>query len=117
MFHFHKIFVLFFLILYTATILPAGGGKETEGSKLATEPVPVTVSGRVRLTGNSPMTSLVITGENREWHIEQSEEKKLTHLQQQTVTVSGKEYYFDYFFANGSFTERRYFIKDITLIN
>ena len=108
-----KIFVLFFLLLYAAANLPAGGGKETESPK----PVQVTVSGRVRLIGNSPMTSLVITGENREWHIEQSEEKKLKHLQQQTVIVSGNEYYFDYFFANGSFAERRYFIKDITLIN
>ena len=99
------------LLLCAAGNLPAGGNKE--GSK----PVKVTASGTVRLVGNSPMTSLVISGENREWYIEPSEEKKLWHLQQQTVTVSGMEYYIDYLFANGSPAERRYFLKNITVIN
>jgi hypothetical protein len=101
------------VFLLCATIgLPAMGGNEKEGST----PIQVTVSGRVRLVGSSPITSLVISGEDREWYIAQPEEKKLMHLQQQTVTVSGKEYYFDYFFADGSSAGRRYFIKDITVI-
>ena len=58
------------------------------------------------------MTSLVISGENREWQVEPSEEAKLKHLQRQTVTVSGVEYYIDHVFANG-ITRRQYYIKDI----
>jgi hypothetical protein len=78
--------------------------------------VKVTVSGTVRLVGSSPMTSLVISGEEREWYVEQAEEKKLASLQQQTVTVSGTEYYVDYVFANGITAGRRYFLKNITVI-
>jgi hypothetical protein len=78
--------------------------------------VKVTVSGTVRLVGSSPMSSLVITGEDREWYIEQAEERKLAHLQQQTVTVNGTEYYADLVFANGVTAGRRYFLKNITVV-
>jgi hypothetical protein len=97
------------LLLCTALNVYAMGKKEPGQVK-------VTVSGTVRMVGSSPMTSLVITGENREWYIEQAEERKLAHLQQQTVTVSGTEYYADYTFANGVSAGRRYFLKNITVI-
>ena len=98
-------------LLFAALNVQALGGKEKED-----KPVRATASGTVRLVGNSPMTSLVINGENREWYIEPAEEKKLMHLQQQTVTVSGTEYHVDYIFANGSSAGRRYFLKDITVL-
>ena len=77
----------------------------------------IEVSGRVRLVGNSPMTSLVITGEDREWFVEPGEQDKLMHLQQQTVTVRATEYYQDRFFANGSPAGRHYYLKNITVID
>ena len=77
----------------------------------------VEVSGRVRLVGSSPITSLVITGENREWFVEPEERHKLMHLQQQTVTVRAKEYYQDRVFANGMSAGRHYYLKDITVIS
>jgi len=109
--------IYFLLILLVAVSLPAWGGKEKETTKPLPEPVPVqvTVTGKVRLTGSSPMTSLVITGERREWIVEPAEEKKLKLLQQQTVTVSGKEYYVDCFFANGKPAGRKYFLKEIVI--
>ena len=108
-------FLLLLFLFLTAQNLSSRGGKEKEeeGSK----PVKVTASGRVRLTGNSPMPALVISGEDREWEIVQQEKNKLMHLQQQTVTVSGNEYYVDYFFANGISAGRHYFLKDITVIS
>ena len=77
----------------------------------------IEVSGRVRLVGSSPMTSLVITGEGREWFVEPGEQDKLMHLQQQTITVRATEYYQDRFFANGSPAGRHYYLKNITIIN
>jgi len=76
----------------------------------------VEASGRVRLVGSSPMTSLVITGEDREWYIELAEKEKLMHLQQQNVTVIAYEYYEDRVFANGFSAGRFYFLKDIVVI-
>ena len=93
--------------------LSALGRGEKDGVKLEK----VEVNGRVRLVGNSPMTSLVITGENREWFIEPEEQNKLMHLQQQTVTVRAKEYFQDRFFANGSPAGRYYYLRDITVIS
>jgi hypothetical protein len=100
---------LLVLVYVTGSVL-AFGGKEKDKA----QPAPVEASGRVRLTGNSPMAVLVITGENREWIVEPEEQQKLMHLQQQTVTVRGKEYYEDRVFANGSPAGRHYYLKDIT---
>jgi len=101
------------LLSYAALNLYAMGGGEREGSR----PVRVRVSGTVRLVGNDPVTSLVITGENREWQIVKNEENKLKHLQQQNVTVRGREYYVDLFFANGTPAGRHYYLKNITVIS
>ncbi|MCL1836443.1 MAG: hypothetical protein FWG46_02720 [Treponema sp.] len=100
------------LIVLCAALNALGSG-EKDGSK----PQKVEVSGIVRLVGNSPMTSLVITGGNREWFIESGEQGKLMHLQQQMVTVRAKEYYYDRVFANGMSAGRHYYLKDITVIS
>ena len=102
---------LAFAVLCAA--LNALGGGEQDGSK----PHKVEVTGRVRLVGSSPMTSLVITGESREWFIYSKEQDKLMHLQQQMVTVRAKEYYFDRVFANGMSAGRHYYLKDIVIIS
>ena len=108
------ILLLTVLLLCAVGNIPAVGNRENkEGSK----PVKVKITGTVRMVGNVPVSSLVISGEGREWQVEPSEEAKLKHLQQQTVTVSGKEYYIDYVFTFGSATKRQYFIKDITVIS
>jgi hypothetical protein len=106
-----KIIIGISVLLFLCAVLNvrAAGKKEAR-------PVKVTVSGTVRMVGSSPMTALVISGEDREWYIEQAEERKIAHLQQQTVTVSGKEYYTDYVLANGISAGRRYFLKDITVV-
>lgn len=86
----------------------AGGGAETKT---------VEASGRVRLVGSSPQSSLVISGGEREWYVHPADEKKLMHLQQQTVTVAGEEYFRDLTFANGSPAGRRYYLKNIRIIS
>ena len=101
-----------FVLFCAAVNVHALGKKEQDPAK----PQKVEVSGTVRLVGSSPMTSLVITGEGREWFIAPDEQRKLMHLQQRTVTVRAKEYYQDMFFANGSSAGRHYYLKDITLV-
>jgi hypothetical protein len=105
--------LLLFFLLGTTQNISARGGKEKDHSK----PQKVEVSGRVRMVGNSPMTSLVISGEGREWYIEPKEQKKLMEFQQQTVTVRAQEYYYDRVFANGASAGRQYYIKNIVVIS
>jgi len=104
--------VLLFVLLYAAGNTLALGGKEENSAK----PQKVEVSGRVRMVGNSPMTSLVISGEDREWYIEQGETKKLMDFQQQLVTVKAQEYYYDRVFANGAPAGRQYYLKNIVIV-
>jgi hypothetical protein len=88
-----------------------------KGEKDASKPQKVEVSGKIRMVGNSPMTMLVISGENREWYVKPEEQEKLMHLQQQIVTVKAKEYYYDMVFFFGSSAGRHYYLKDIVLVN
>jgi len=116
-----KFIQLSFLLLFAAgNLLPLGNRDKTRTDPQRGEPQRdlsrVEVSGRVRLVGNSPMTSLVITGEDREWYIESAEEEKLMQLQQQNVTVIANEYYEDRVFANGTSAGRFWFLKDIVVI-
>ena len=76
----------------------------------------IEVTGRVRLVGSGLINDLVITTEEKEWYIDQNDRQKLWQLQQQTVTVKGKEYYQDLVFANGTPAGRQYFLKDITIL-
>jgi len=105
-------FLLLFFLLCTAENTFARGKGEEGRSK----PQKVEISGKVRMVGNSPMNSLVISGENREWYIEPKEQNKLMEFQQQTVTVRGDEYYYDRVFANGTSAGRQYYVKNIVII-
>jgi len=125
-----KIIQLVFLFFIAAgNLLPLGNKEKNNAKPSYSEPCDlsqrdlsqrdlsrVEVSGRVRLVGNSPMTSLVITGEDREWYVEPAEKEKLMRLQQQNVTVTATEYYEDRVFANGTSAGRFWFLKDITVI-
>ena len=106
------VFLLMFLFLRMAGNAVAWGGKENNNAGLRR----VEASGTVRMVGNSPMTSLVISGENREWYIEAQETHKLVEFQQQTVTVKAQEYYYDQVFANGTPAGRQYYLKNIVII-
>jgi hypothetical protein len=86
------------------------------GNRDGSKPHKVEVRGVVRLVGNSPFSSLVISGEDREWYIVPEEQKKLMDLQQQMVTVRGQEYYYDRTFANGTSAGRQYYIKNIVIV-
>ncbi|MCL2138042.1 MAG: hypothetical protein FWH41_00750 [Treponema sp.] len=77
----------------------------------------VEARGIVRLVGSDFSRSLVISGENREWIIQEDEQKKLMHLQQQAVVVVAVEYYYDRFYANGLPAGRQYYLKNIIIIS
>jgi hypothetical protein len=111
-------FVIPLAVAAALVLLCLGGNANALGRReqSRTNEQSIEVSGRVRLVGNSPMTSLVITAEDREWLIEPEEQHKLMHLQQQLVTVRGSEYYLDRFFANGTFAGRQYYLNNITVI-
>ena len=110
-------FWLPFIFLCAAGNLYALGGGEKGNAGAQGASLRVEVSGKVRMVGNSPMTFLVLSGETREWYIEEKEQKKLMELQQQFVTVKADEYYQDMVFANGSSAGRYYFLKNITVIS
>jgi hypothetical protein len=113
---FRSSLILFLLLCAAGNLLPLGKREKKQTNPQQSEPQKIEASGRVRLVGSSPMTSLVISGEYREWYIESDEKKKLMHLQQQNVTVIANEYYEDRLFANGTSAGRFYFLKDITVI-
>ena len=100
------------LVFLCAAINASAFGNRDGGSK----PQKVEVSGIVRLVGNSPFSSLLISGEDREWYIAPEEQKKLMDLQQQKVTVRGQEYYYDRTFANGTPAGRQYYLKKIVIV-
>jgi len=115
-----KIVPLIFLLLLLVTagnLLALGKKEKNKATPQYSEPQKIEASGRVRLVGNSPMTSLVISGEDREWYIESGENKKLMHLQQQDVIVIANEYYEDRVFANGTSAGRFYYLKDIIVVD
>ena len=101
------------LLFVLCGALGALGRGEQDGTRARR----VEVSGTVRLVGSMPLPSLVITGEEREWYIDDNEKDKLMHLQHQMVTVRAKEHYSDLVFGNGMSAGRRYFLKDITVIS
>ena len=104
-----KPFILLMLVTSMAG-LAAFGRRENPGMQT------IQVSGRVRMVGSSPMTSLVLSGEDREWHIDENDKEKLMPYQQQIITVRGKEYYRDLTFANGRSAGRWYYLTDISII-
>jgi hypothetical protein len=102
--------LIFFLL--SIGLLGASGDQEERESK----PQTVQVTGRVRLVGSSPQNVLVITGEKREWLIDKNDEKKLWDLQQQTVTVKGRETSREMHFANGKSAGVRYYLSKIKIV-
>jgi hypothetical protein len=106
------VILLSFILLYAAENISARGRDEKNFPKTHK----VELSGKVRMVGNSPMTSLVISGENREWYIEPEEQEKLMEFQQRMVTVRAEEYYYDRVFANGTSAGRQYYIKNIIIL-
>ena len=127
------IIVFFFLCLTSA--LPAWGKKEVSPAPVQEkEPVEiqiperkttdaqdegsgsVRVSGVVRLVGGGPIPELVITGQDKEWHIHREEEDLLFDLQHQSVTVEGIETVTELRFASCGYAGEWRTLKDIIII-
>jgi hypothetical protein len=109
-----RLLLLFPLLLSAAALCGLGGQDDNE--KPQTVRASTRVTGRVRLVGSGPGMELVITGENREWHIDKKDQDKLRNLQQQTVTVEGEERSQEMTFANGSSAGTWYFLRNIKII-
>ena len=121
-------FFLLLLFLGITAFLPALAKKEAKNDAEQENVTPntglnvmeqnplVQATGRVRLVGNEPFTELVITGENRDWHIERDEQYKLRDLQQRTVTVDGIETVTALYWASGLPAGERYYLKDIKIL-
>jgi len=106
------IVLLLLTLLYSAPGILALGNRERNTAQTPK----VEVTGRVRLVGSSPMSALLISTDEREWHIDERERGKLMDLQHRTVTVRAREYYYDMFFANGLPAGRRYFLRNVTVV-
>ena len=76
----------------------------------------VRVSGRVRLVGSMPFSSLVITGEKDEWYIEDNGRETFMALQQQTVLAEGRHDSIDLVLANGQHLGKRLILRDAKII-
>jgi len=109
------IFITLFICL--SAVLFAGGKREKrQNPQEELHYTKVQVSGRVRLVGSSPMSELVITGQEREWYVIREEQNKLYDLQHRTVTVECYENVMELRFANGLSAGERRTIKDIKII-
>ncbi|GHV36755.1 hypothetical protein AGMMS49546_02720 [Spirochaetia bacterium] len=112
-------FFLILPLLFSAVLAPAlgrqdGGGRGIFGG--GEKPKTVRVTGRVRLTGSGPGMELVITGPDREWRIDKKDQDKLWDLQQQTVTVEGRETSKEMKFANGTSAGTWYYLENVKII-
>ena len=72
------------------------------------------ITGVVRLVGSGPGMELLLSTEDREWHIDRD---KLWYLQHQSVTVEGEEQTEELIFANGRPAGERRCLKNITIID
>ncbi|MCL2558548.1 MAG: hypothetical protein FWE09_08720 [Treponema sp.] len=77
----------------------------------------IEAQGIVRLVGSGPTATLVISGEEREWHVDREEREKLFDLQQRVVRVRGRESFQDLTFASGLPAGRRYTLRDIVVLS
>jgi hypothetical protein len=105
-----NLFLFSILLVSTAGLCALGG--QDRGEK----PKTVQVTGRVRLIGSGYSTELVISGADREWRIDEKDKQKLMDLQQQIVTVKGKETSKEMTFANGTSAGTWYYLRDIKII-
>ena len=106
---------LLFLICLTA-LLPAWGNRENDTVQ-EKKPLPVRVTGRVRLVGNEPFPVLVITGHDMQWYINEADVSKLKDLQHRTVTVEGIETVEQLTYANGLPAGERHTLSKIKIIS
>jgi hypothetical protein len=75
------------------------------------------IQGRVRLVGNMPFPSVVITdNENNDWYVEDADMELLRNRQQETVTVEGVPEYQDLVLANGEKIGVKRFLRNIRII-
>lgn len=109
--------IILLLLVVAQNHLACGGRSDVSQSQKAESPVKeIEATGRVRLVESSLFPSLVISGEEREWHVYYGEHEKLLGLQQQIVTVWAQEYYQDLVFGNGLPAGRRFFLRNITVM-
>ena len=92
--------------------MAAGLGAPDRGEK----PETLRVTGVVRLVGSGPGMELLLSNEEREWHIDQKDRDKLWNLQHQTVTLEGEERSEDLTFADGRPAGERRYLRNITII-
>lgn len=100
------------LLLLCAALAAASGAREGgDGRKI------LRVTGVVRLVGSGPGMELLLSGEDREWHIDRKDRDRLWNLQHQTVTVEGEERVEDLVFADGRPAGERRSLRNITLVS
>ncbi|MDR0597314.1 MAG: hypothetical protein LBG14_02280 [Treponema sp.] len=92
--------------------LAAALGAGDRGEK----PETLRVTGTVRLVGSGPGIELLLSNEDREWHIDKKDRDKLWNLQQQIVTVEGEEWSEELAFADGRPAGERRHLRDIKII-
>jgi len=104
---------LFFLSLTPALL---ACGKKEKKADTGQDNV-IWVTGVVRLVGSDPFYEMVITESDKDWFIDDAEDRqKLWTLQYRTVTVEGIESVVSELFASGIPAGERYSLKNIKII-
>jgi hypothetical protein len=98
--------------LLACAALAAALGAQDRGETRET----LRVAGVVRLVGSGPGVELLLSNEDREWHIDLRDRDKLWDLQQQTVTLEGEEWTEELTFADGRPAGERRYLRNITII-
>jgi hypothetical protein len=91
--------------------MAAALGAQDRGEKQETR-----ITGTVRLVGSGPGIELLLSNEDREWHIDKKDRDKLWDLQQQIVTVEGEEWTEELTFADGRPAGERRHLRNIKII-
>jgi hypothetical protein len=102
----------FFSFFLCVPLLQAGGAGEAPE-----QPPTVRVTGVVRLVGSGPGVELLLSTEDREWHIDKNDQDKLRKLQQQTVTVEGEASSQERTFADGRSAGEWFYLRNIKIID
>jgi hypothetical protein len=101
-----------FFFFLCAPLLQAGGAGEGRE-----QPPIVRVTGVARLVGSGPGAELLLSTEDREWHIDEKDQDKLRKLQQQTVTVEGEASSQERIFADGRSAGEWFYLRNIKIID
>jgi hypothetical protein len=108
---------VFAFLFFVFCLIPGYALGKKDGASKAPDTQRLQVRGRVRLVGSMPLTSLVITDNDRhDWYVEGADRELIRNYEQGTIVVEGRPEYEDMILANGEKLGVRRYLRDIRII-